>query len=133
MDGEDKRTREVSSARVVSWNVAGVATDEFDLFFAETSAVLEWDILLLQEAFVKTEGIQSDSKHVIYTPERTVTGLRTPAIVVNETCPGKSRLLCTGIRWVAVELNMHHLTTVFVSVHLPHARAKMAADFQDTL
>ena len=62
VDGETKRTLEVSSARVVSWNVAGVATDELDLFFAETSAVLDWDILLLQEAFVKTEGIQSDSK-----------------------------------------------------------------------
>ena len=88
---------------------------------------------MLQEAFVKTEGIQSDCKHVIYTPEQIVTGLRTPAIVVNEKCHGKSRLLSCGIRWVAVELRMHHTTTIFVSVHLPHARAKLAADFQDTL
>ena len=28
---------------------------------------------------------------------------------------------------------MHRLTTVFVSVHLPHARAKMAADFKGTI
>ena len=110
-----------------------MATDELDLFFAETSALLEWDVLLLQEAFVKTEEIQSDSKHVIYTPEQTVTGLRTPAIVVNEKCHGKSRLLSSGIRWVAVELSMQCLTTVFVSFHHPHARAKTAADFQGTL
>ena len=133
VDGGDKHTRGLSSTRVVSWNVAGVATDELCLFFAETYAVLEWDILMLQEAFVKTEGIQSDCKHVIYTPEQNVTGLRTPAIVVNEKCHGKSRLLSCGIRWVAVESNMHHFTTIFVSVHLPHARAKLAADFQDTL
>ena len=60
--------------------MAGVATDELDLFFAETDAVFAWDILMLQEAFVKTEGIQSDCKHVLYTPEQIVTGLRTPAI-----------------------------------------------------
>ena len=117
----------------MNWNVAGVAIDELDLFFAETSALLDWAILMIQEAFVKTEGIPSDSKHVIYSPERTVTGLRTPAIVVNEKCHGKSRLLNSGIRWVAVELNVQHITTIFVSVHLPHARAKTAADFQDTL
>ena len=133
VDGGDKRTRGVSSTRVVSWNVAGVATDELDLFFAETYAMFAWDILMLQEAFVKTEGIQRDCKHVIYTPEQIVTGLRTPAIVVNEKFHGKSRLLSCGIRWVAVELRMHHITTIFVSVHLPHARAKLAADFQDTL
>ena len=119
--------------RLVSWNVAGVAIDELDLFFAETSALLDWDILMLQEASVKTEGIPSDSKHVTYTPDRTVTGLRTPAIVVNEKSHGKSRLLNSGIRWVAVELSVQHITTIFVSVHLPHARAKTAADFQDTL
>ena len=113
--------------------MAGVATDELDLFFAETYAVFAWDILMLQEGFVKTEGIQSDCKHVIYTPEQIVTGLRTPAIVVNEKCHGKSRLLSCGIRLVAVELRMHHITTIFVSVHLPHARAKLAADFQDTI
>ena len=28
---------------------------------------------------------------------------------------------------------MNRLTTVFVSIHLPHARAKTAADFQGTL
>ena len=87
---------------------------------------------MLQEAFVKTEGIQSDCKHVIYTHEQIETGLRTPAIVVNEKCHGKSRLLSCGIRWVAVELRMHHIITIFVSVHLPHARAKLAADFKDT-
>ena len=81
----------------------------------------------------RRKGIQSDCKHVIYTPEQIVTGLRTPAIVVNEKCHGKSRLLSCGIRCVAVELRMHHITTIFVSVHLPHARAKLAADFQDTL
>ena len=61
-----------------------------------------------------------------------MTGLRTPAIVMNEKCLGKSRLLSCGIRWVAVELRMHHITTIFVSVHLPHAGAKLA-DYQDAL
>ena len=106
---------------------------ESDLFFAETSALLVWDVLVHQEAFVKSEGIESDSKDIIYTSEQTVLGLRTPAIVVNGACPGKSRVLSSGIRWVAVELSLNRLTAVFVSIHLPHARAKTAADFQGTL
>ena len=89
----------MSSTRVVSWNVAGVDTDELDRFFAETYAVFAWDILMLQEAFVKTEGIQSDCKHVIYTPEQIVTGLRTPATVVNEKCHGKSLFFQTVSSW----------------------------------
>ena len=50
---------------------------------------------------------------------------RTPTIVVNEWV--------VEIRWVAVELVVSRLAAVFVSIHLPHARAKTAADFLGTL
>ena len=66
-------------------------------------------------------GVESEGKHVIYTPERIVPDLRTPAVVVNETCAGKSRFLGSGLRWVAVEVITGRLTTFFF-VPAPAAR-----------
>ena len=103
-DRGETHKRVESSTRVITWNVAGVATNELDLCLRGNLCVARVGRSPASGTFVKTEGIESDSKHVIYTSERVGLGLRTPAIVVNEPRSRKSRVPGSGIRWVAVEL-----------------------------
>jgi len=76
---------------MVSWNVAGIPENDIDLFFSEMDELTDWVVLCLQEAFVKTEGIESNSKHVVYTPKYIIPGLRVPAIIVHEKHGGMSQ------------------------------------------
>ena len=114
---------------MASWNVAGIAEADLDLFYAETRSQLEWDVLCLQEAFVRTEGIVSKSKKLIYTPKVVLPGLRTPAIIVHEKIAGSSKFLASGARWVAAKVG----DVIYISAHLPHATASVGGSLQSTL
>ena len=84
--------------------MAGIALEGIDRLFEESTSCLRWDVLCLQEAFVKTEGIECKAGHVIYTPMESVQGLRVPAIIVNAKHAVNARYLASGIRWVAAEI-----------------------------
>ena len=40
-----------------TWNVAGLAEDEIDIFITQLSDHYEWDVVCLQEAFSRTEDM----------------------------------------------------------------------------
>ena len=48
-----------------SWNLAGVNPDDFHLLLKQLSDNYDWDILLMQEAFSSSDGIELDSNHVL--------------------------------------------------------------------
>ena len=114
---------------MASWDVAGVPEESLDLFYTHTSEQLDWDVLCLQEAFVKSEGIKSSAQHIIYTPKIQFPGLKMPAIIVHENWAKQSKYMASGSRWVAASVG----DMAFVSVHLPHATAKVASTLQETL
>ena len=85
--------------------------------------------LLLQEAFRRTEGIESSYNHAIFTGGVLRGGLRCPAILVHERWAHAVKYLAGGARCVAVDFNSSH---VLVSLHLQHRRAGLGA-LQETL
>jgi hypothetical protein len=105
---------------VCTWNVAGIAERQLDTFIDQLSDNHPWDIVLLQEAFRRTEGIESSHHHVIFTCGELIGGLRCPAILVHERWSHHVKFLGGGVRWLAVEFNSSH---VFVSLHLQHRGA----------
>ena len=100
-----------------TWNVAGLAEDEIEIFITQLSDNYEWDFVCLQEAFSRTEDIEFEGGHVMLTCGSRSGGLRIPAILVHERWASSSRLLASGERWLAVEV---HAELVLLSVHLPH-------------
>ena len=69
---------------VCTWNVAGIALDQFDTFIDQINDNYPWDVLLLQEGFRCTEGINVPYNHLLFTPDHVAGGLRCPAILVNQ-------------------------------------------------
>ena len=100
-----------------TWNVAGFAEDEIDLFITQLSDHHNWDFVCLQEAFCRTEDIEFEGGHVMFTCDSRLGGLRIPAILVHERWVSSSRLLASGERWLAVGIGED---LVLLSVHLPH-------------
>ena len=74
-------------------------------------------MILLQESFSRTEGIEFDGRHVLFTPDKVIGNLRCPAALVNQKWSQFARYVGSDVRWVAVERFQKY---VFVSLHLPH-------------
>ena len=54
---------------MVTWNVAGVSEKDLAPFFDHVSMAHPWDVICLQEAFRRTEGLAMGKLgHTIYTP-----------------------------------------------------------------
>ena len=101
---------------VGTWNVAGVAQQDFDLLVAQISDHYQWDFLLLQEAFARTDAIDVVCSHTLLTGRSRSGCGRSPAVLVHERWDN-ARSIADGDRWVAVEVNSE---LVLVSLHLPH-------------
>jgi hypothetical protein len=120
---------------VVSWNVAGVAERDLNTFYDHLGDAHPWDVLCLQEAFRRTEGLapemgtNSDVGHLVYTPTRLHGGLRCPAIVVHKNSSHLSKFVGSANRWVAIAFNRK---TLIISAHLPHRRLP-TPEFAETL
>ena len=124
------RVHVASSLLALSWNTAGIAEEQLDVFLMGVEEMLSWDVLCLQETFARTEGVKVDKnlKHVFYTPTEKMGGLRVPAIFVHERWARLSRYLGSGKRWVAAKVS----DMTFVSIHLPHTRSA-GPTLQETL
>ena len=80
--------------------------------------MLDWDIFLIQETVVSTEGVEKRKQAHHLHPRTDRSRLeRTLAVVVNESCAGKSRFLGSGFRWVAIEVSTLRLTAFFSSAY----------------
>ena len=88
-----------------------------DSFISQLTDNYPWNLVLLQEAFSRTDGFEFDGRHVMFTPDKTSGNLRCPAILVNQDLAHSARFLGSDVRWIAVELRD---ICVFVSLHLPH-------------
>ena len=111
------------------WNVAGIAEEQLDTFLQQVSDNQPWDVLLLQEAFRRTDGIASEWEHLIFTTEAIWGGLRCPAIIFNHCWAQLVKPLGSGKRWVAVRFGMD---AIFLSLHLPHTGLSLA-EYRSTL
>ena len=100
-----------------TWNLAGLAEDDIDEFINELSDNYAWDFVCLQETFSRSSDVSFDSNCALYTAETVEGGLKCPAILVNEKWKSNARMLGSGVRWVAVEVDVD---VVIVSLHLPH-------------
>ena len=109
------------SLKVLSWNVAGLAEDCTDIFLSLMSMLADWDVLLLQECFMKLDGVDVGA-HELFTPSELLGGLRCPAVIVNRKWKGQSKIVGIAARWTAVELD-GQLTVN--SAHLPHKGRKL--------
>ena len=120
---------------MVSWNVAGIAERDLNTFYDHVSDAHPWDVLCLQEAFRRTEGLvpepgaNSDEGHTIFTPTSLHRGLRCPAIVVKQNSSHLSKFVGSATRWVAITFNSK---TLVISAHLPHCRLP-TPEFTETL
>jgi hypothetical protein len=103
--------------------VAGVAEGELDTFISQIGDNYSWSVLLLQEAFVRTEGIVIDGGHQVYTSTELEGGLRCPAIIVHSKCTEGIEFAGGGSRWLAVTLG----NLIIISLHLPHVGRGMEA------
>ena len=88
-----------------SWNLAGVSPDVFHLLLKQLSDNYDWDVLLMQEAFISSDGIELESNHVLFVSDKGQGGQRRPAVLVHERwrSHGLRRLAC-GERWIAVNV-----------------------------
>ena len=103
---------------ICSWNLAGVSEDDLCFLLDQISDNYSWDVLLLQEAFTRTDGISNGSSHIILLPSMIAGNLRCPAIVVNRKWASSSiRVVGQGFRWVAIQFCSDY---VCISLHLPH-------------
>ena len=114
---------------VASWNLAGLAEGDVDVFLAQLSDNYVWDIICLQEAFTRGEGIEFNGPYELFTSGEVGQHQRCPAILVNSATAGAVRFLGSHARWVAVELKNG---STCVSLHLPHPGHGMQ-HFVDTL
>jgi hypothetical protein len=85
----------------LSWNLAGLKESQIDDFLAHTSMEHPWDVLLLQEAFRKTSGLEFDAEHLLLTAPRLEGNLRCPSIIVRSELAGMVKSVGGGTRWVA--------------------------------
>ena len=79
-----------------------MAEGELDTFISQIGDNYSWSVLLLQEAFVRTEGIVIDGGHQVYTSTELEGGLRCPAIIVHSKCTEGIEFAGGGSRWLAV-------------------------------
>ena len=103
---------------ILSWSLAGIATDEIDLLFSQISDNYFWDFMLLQETFVQTDTVSLECKHSLFVSSERVVGQRCPAILVHHKWAGCVRVLAESARWIALQLSDE---MILVSLHLPHA------------
>ena len=103
-----------------TWNAAGIAVADLDLFVSQLSDNYAWDILMIQEGFRQTQGLDVASGHLLFTPGCLAGNLRCPAILVHARWAKQVnvRYAGSGVRWVVVEFGEAFL---FCSVHLPHS------------
>ena len=102
-----------------SWNLAGVNPDDFHLLLKQLSDNYDWDILLMQEAFSSSDGIELESNHVLFVGDKGQGGQRRPAVLVHERWRSHGlRRLASGERWIAVDVGNSFTA---LSVHLPHS------------
>ena len=69
-------------------------------------------------------------RHVIYTTECILPGLKKLVVVIHERLAHRSCFLDSG---VSVRVGSVRGAMVYISLHLPHASAQTAADVQSTL
>ena len=110
-----------SYLHVGSWDVAGLGESDIDDFISQISDHYPWDVVMLQEAFTRAEGISTNSGHMVFPCQSTAGGLRGPAILIHEQWRrgAEVRFAGSGHRWVAIEMN----GVMFVSLHLPTRRS----------
>ena len=104
------------SLKVLSSSVAGLEEECTDILLSQISMLTDWDVLLLQECFIKLDGVNVGA-HELFTPSELLGGLRCPAVIANRKWKGQSKIVGSAARWTAVELD-GQLT--FISAHLPH-------------
>ena len=115
-----------TSFRLVSWNLAGLAEDSMEPFLACTSLTMRWDVLLLQETFRKLEGLETEGCQIFTPgniPGRAHGGWRCPAIIVKNRISEECVLLGSGVRWVAIKMQVSR--RVLISAHLPTIKAPL--------
>ena len=100
---------------VGTWNVAGIGEAVLGSFVEQLSDNFPWDVLFLQEAFCRTEGIDVEFNHYLFTSGTRAGGLRCPAILVNERW-GDVHFITSGARWLAVGMGP---SVILISLHLP--------------
>ena len=115
---------------VGTWNVAGIAIDSLDTFVEQLSDNYSWDVIMLQEGFRQTDGVDAGC-HLLFTPGQLIGNLRCPAVLVNSRWVDQVdiRFEGSGARWVAVSFGGRML---FLSVHLPHRKSNIG-DFAAVL
>ena len=101
---------------MVTWNVAGVAAEQFATFLDQVEMIVRWDFFALQEGLRQLEGIGAGA-HGIYTPPNLEGGLRCPAVVINRRHAAHARYAGGHGRLVAVDVENKFLV---LSAHLPH-------------
>ena len=106
-----------SSLFIGTWNLAGLAVLDCDLFIAQLSDNYKWDFLLLQETFVCADGLELESKHVVFTGSDRDGDCRLPGVLVHERWASNCRVVGEGSRWLAVRVSDDLL---LISLHLPH-------------
>ena len=103
---------------VCTWNLAGIAVRDVNLFIEQLSDNYAWDFVMLQETFTQAAGIELEGNHELFVSSLSDGGLRQPAILVHQRWASFVRVLRSAARWIAIEFNTD---TILVSLHLPHS------------
>jgi hypothetical protein len=101
----------------LSWNLAGLAEGQIDDWIDQVTCLTpEWDFLLLQESFVRLDGVCT-GQHLLLTPSVRSGGLKIPCIMINQRWALHVKLAGSGARWVACTFG----DVMLVAAHLPHS------------
>ena len=106
---------------ILSWNVAGAASNRLAYLLDHAVAASPWLAICLQEGLRKLEGADAGA-HAIFTPSELDGGLRCPAVIVHAKLAAQAKQAAAGRRWVAVDVGKD---MVIISAHLPHARRSL--------
>ena len=80
-------TEATAFIRVISWNLSGLRSEDFDTLLEQISAVYDWDVLLFQEGF-RSFYFQVGS-HLVFTPADSSFDVGCPVIVVHKSWFGQ--------------------------------------------
>ena len=101
----------------MSRNLAGLAEDQIESRIDQVTCLTpDWDFLLLQETFLRLEGVCT-GEHSLYTPAVLSVRLKVPSILVNQRWAQGVKLAGSGARWVACAFG----DVMLVTVHMPHS------------
>jgi hypothetical protein len=101
----------------LSWNLAGLAEGQIDDWIEQVTCLTpEWDFLLLQESFLRLEGVCT-GQHRLLTPSILSGRFKIPCILVNQRWAQHVKLAGSGARWVACTFG----DVMLVTAHLPHS------------